>query len=281
MFTPLAALHGSKHLDESEIGEPERSCSFCGGLERRRICDLQVNPTVSLLQCATCHASSASRMPTSQALDAYYGTYYDERFNPGQVANVTFDEPDRMAKQLASAYHRWRGVSGTVTMLDYGGGDGTFAYLTAKRLIAHGARHVHVDLCDYSANLIANTESRIELNKLSTLPNDRCEAYSYVIASAVIEHVPNAGDLLRELLSRVEMGGMFYARTPWMAPLANILGRLGKRLDFTYPAHVHDLGRVFWEKWFASRGMNKQFRILASRPSIVATTPNIIFRERA
>ena len=65
---------------------------------------------------------------------------------------------------------------------------------------------------------------------------------------------------------------MFYARTPCVAPLMGWAGRLGVRWDFTFPAHLHDLGQAFWEGWFARGGAAERFRIVRSRPSIVETT---------
>jgi hypothetical protein len=60
----------------------------------------------------------------------------------------------------------------------------------------------------------------------------------------VLEHVPEMHAAARGLFDRVAPGGFFYARTPWLAPIARVL----PKLDLTFPAHVHDLGAGFWDR---------------------------------
>jgi hypothetical protein len=47
-------------------------------------------------------------------------------------------------------------------------------------------------------------------------------------------------------LSALRAGGVFYARTPCVASLFRTLQRIGLSVDFTFPAHVHDMGEGYW-----------------------------------
>lgn len=140
----------------------------------------------------------------------------------------------------------------------------------ASQLIEQGAAKVSVTVVEYSKNIVVPQDPRIVIKRVDSL--DQIQGnFAYVIASAVIEHYANPLKLLRDLLERVEDGGLFYARTPHMVPIMRLLRTFGVKVDFTYPGHLHDLGQVFWEGYF-SREQQKDFRILESRPSIVETT---------
>jgi hypothetical protein len=50
------------------------------------------------------------------------------------------------------------------------------------------------------------------------------------------------------------------------------LERLGWRVDFTYPAHVHDLGPAFWNRILSYLPVDRtEFEIRAAGPSPVET----------
>jgi hypothetical protein len=51
-----------------------------------------------------------------------------------------------------------------------------------------------------------------------------------------------------------------------------IFSLIGIKWDFTYPAHIHDLGEDFWVSYFGSDNIHCQFKLLESKPSIVQTT---------
>jgi hypothetical protein len=75
------------------------------------------------------------------------------------------------------------------------------------------------------------------------------------------------------LLSGLRPGGIFYARTPSLAPILRIFQFLRLPYDFTFPAHVHDLGQKFWESILDCLPLDRcAFQVLLSRPSIVETS---------
>jgi hypothetical protein len=61
--------------------------------------------------------------------------------------------------------------------------------------------------------------------------------------------------------------------TPWILPVPvfRILRRLGVRCDFTFPSHVHDMGREFWERLKMSIGCSDLVRLVHSGTSPVET----------
>jgi 2-polyprenyl-3-methyl-5-hydroxy-6-metoxy-1,4-benzoquinol methylase len=266
-------FHRSVHLGEDKLTSPDiySTCPFCESADRELVWILQKNPEVSLLRCNFCYAVSASRMPTKEALSAYYNVYYKSKDNIGNVIQVTFDNPDRLSKQIATFYARNRNkLPSRVSILDFGGGDGTIAFLTAENLLICGVQQVNITVVDYGKNLHKTSNDRIKLRKVPTLENID-GLYSIVIASAILEHLPRPSNVIDSLLEFMDSsGGIFYARTPFMLPVMKFLGRFGIIIDFTFPAHLHDLGQNFWETYFKER--SNKYKLVISRPSIVETS---------
>lgn len=269
MSINAAAFHKSMQLDESKLEPSDSKCPFCSSTNRKQVCTLQENPEVLLLQCNDCQAVSASRMPTDEVLAEYYSRYYDSSASETSGGQITFDKPQRLARNLAQMYHRYKDDA-TVSILDFGGGDGTISYLAAMQLIERGTEQVNITIVEYSTRIVHPQDSRIVIDRVNSL-GDIHSQYGLVIASAVIEHYPRPRALLRNLLQCIENGGIFYVRTPYMHPIMKLLKPIGVRVDFTYPGHLHDLGQSFWEDYF-TREQSGDFQILASRPSIVETT---------
>jgi SAM-dependent methyltransferase len=94
--------------------------------------------------------------------------------------------------------------------------------------------------------------------------------FDLVIASAVIEHLPEPVEATRKLLLMLAPGGCLYARTPYVLPIFQILSRAGIPYDFTFPAHFHDLGPTFWANILKTLKLDSgEFVITDSRPSLV------------
>lgn len=266
----VTAFHGSLHLDDDKLKPPDSRCPLCNSANRQYVYTLQKNPEVLLLQCKDCHAVSASRMPTDEALEEYYSYYYDSSVSKAPDEQITLDNPQRLAKKLADTYYRYQNNQ-AVSILDCGGGDGTISHLVALHLVKCGAVQVNITIVDYSKKLVSSQDSRITLNKVNTLEDVDKAQYGLVLASAVVEHSPRPSALLRDLLQCMDKSGLFYARTPYVLPIMRLLKLIGVKVDFTYPGHIHDLGQAFWESYFKNE-QSDDFKILESRPSIVETT---------
>lgn len=262
-------FHQSVHLGRDKLENPESECPFCGSEHRESKYLLQDTPEVLLQLCANCHAASASRMPTGKALDEYYNGYYDTECFSDSENKVTFSAVSRFGKHLASKFAQYQNDL-DVSILDFGGGDGSISHAVAMELLKMGANKIDITVIDYNEDTISPQDERISITRQDNL-EDISKQFSIVIASAVIEHIPKPRDILNNLLRCVKKGGVFYARTPIMLPLMRMLSYVGIKLDFTYPAHIHDLGQHFWEAYFNHVVKTDNFEILASNPSMVET----------
>lgn len=262
-------FHRSARMLDQDLMEPGNSCPFCTSTERKPVAILQEMPEVSLLYCRTCHAASASRMPKPKALEEYYSHYYDDK-----EEKITLDTPDRMACHIKQ--HAWPAMGNLigqkVSILDYGGGDGSISIRLAQKLLKQGAEKVSIVLVDYDRTTIDTPDRRILISRPESLDEVSDQSMDLVIASAVIEHVPEPRRVLAKLFSSLKPGGVFYARTPYVTPLSKLTKVFGVRFDFTYPAHVHDLGARFWNNIPNILPLAGKYRIVRSTPSIVETS---------
>jgi len=198
-------------------------------------------------------------MPSPEYLEAYYGSYYE-----GKEEKVTFSGKDRFAAHLLRALPvSWGGEH--VRILDFGGGDGALAIAVAVRLLERFPQgSFDITVVDRETPA-PSPDKRIRIAQRNSLQETE-ELQDMVLASAVLEHIPDLHPILHALANRIGPGGLFYARTPYALPFARIF----PALDLTWPAHVHDLGSGFWNCFVDLFGL--QARYLASRPSLVASS---------
>jgi len=265
-------FHQSAHLLEKDLLAPSVSCPLCGSTDRAQVAVLQNSPDVVLLHCQNCHAASASRMPKPETLSNYYSRYY-ETFDVDEE-KITLDAPDRMASHIVrNAAPALTNLTGRdISILDYGGGDGSISARVAQELIQLGAAHVNITLVDYNKSTVTITDDRIRFLRLENLENIHENTINLVIASAIIEHIPEPREVLTKLLALLNKDGIFYARTPYVTPLSKIANVLKIKFDFTYPAHVHDLGARFWNNVIGILPLKGEFKVFRSTPSIVETS---------
>jgi 2-polyprenyl-3-methyl-5-hydroxy-6-metoxy-1,4-benzoquinol methylase len=262
-------FHHSAHLPEQDLLALATFCPFCNSAERKPIAVLQQAPEVLLLSCNTCHAASASRMPTPEALENYYSHYYDDK-----EEKVTLDTPERMANHIIKyARPSISDLTGRdVCLLDYGGGDGSISIKVSHKLLGLGARSVNITLVDYDRSTMEALDQRIQIYRPYDLTQIVNQSMDIVIASAIIEHIPEPREVLIKLFSTLKPKGVFYARTPYVTPLSRLAGMFNSKFDFTFPAHVHDLGAKFWNNVINILPLDGEYQLLRSTPSIVETT---------
>ncbi len=244
-------------------------CPLCGEHgERTAVWPAQPDPAVDFLRCPVCRGASASRMPT----DAFLAAFYDGYYAPAESC-TTFDGARRFASHVLAGLPRsfLRGArresarepQERLRILDFGGGDGGLALAVANGLRGRRlAKDVEIVVADSHAPTTTDSPQvvvrRADLDDLA--PRDR---FDLVLASAVLEHVPDFDGTLRRLLDLLAPDGIFYARTPWMLPWR----RLVPGLDLAFPAHLHDVGGDCWNR-LARRHAGAVDR-LVSRPSLV------------
>ena len=265
------AFHSGMHLKEEFLLPPEPLCPLCSyGGERPPVLRLQSDPDVLLLDCPHCNGCSASRLPTEEALRAYYSRYYEA----GVFQNsdkVTFHDPQRFARHLLRKVrphlHRKN-----LKILDFGGGEGNLSLAIAQLLLNDRTAHVDIVLVDYNAGpgyADSRDISVVRHEKLDSADTKDCDL---VLASGILEHIPYPQTDFARLLAAVRPGGLFYARTPCVASLLRVLQRVGVSVDFTYPAHVHDMGEAYWSNILTFLPAEFQrYSVIWSQPSIVET----------
>lgn len=269
-----AIWHGTVHLDAARLRRAEPACPFCRGTRRAAVWPLQETPRVELLECAGCAAVSASPMPTDAALAEYYDGYYDAHTRGAEAPRVTIDLVEKLAAHIGTVAVRRLAPRGELTVLDFGGGDGSVAIRLAERMLAAGrGSRARIAVVDYNEQPATPADARVEIERHADLGEVTGRPFQVVIASGIIEHLPEPRPALEALLDALAPGGVFYARTPFMVPLGRLLRRFGRSLDFTFPGHVHDLGQRFWEGVPAMLGRPGRVEILVSRPSLVETAP--------
>lgn len=269
-----AVYHRSVRLGESELETEREACGFCGAREFEIVASLQEDPRVELRRCRGCRCGYASRMPTPDALERYYGTYYGDSSDESRSSSVTHGDSARFARHVVALAER-RGPGGlpahgdTVRILDFGGGDGSLGASLAEIVLGQGPRAVEVVVVDYCPDLVAPPAPGITIRK-ATAPEGQ-GTFDWVLASAVLEHLPEPRPTLSSLLAATKPGGWFYARTPWVEPFVRLFAAVGREFDFTYPAHLYDLGADFWDA-AATWPEFSDFECHHAGPSIVETT---------
>lgn len=251
------------HLADADLLLNETACPVCGYRgERQPLFLLQSNPEITLLACP-CGCMSASRMPRPAILQNYYRSYYA---SPDDSA--TFDGSLRFARHLFRAMHVAPGER--LRILDFGGGvDAALTRSLAQLFIQRGTLHAEITLVDYNASCRRDW-GPVTVDCRRTLP-EAGGGFDIVVAGAILEHIPYPREALLALLNSLRMSGNAYFRTPAMSSIIKLASRVGVRLDFTYPAHLHDMGQAFWDRVITSLGLQKDFCLLRSRPSIVET----------
>lgn len=248
--------HAGKQLSDQELSLPSDECPACGDQGgRKSVHVVQDAPRVTLLQCSSCGIASASRMPTSAALDAYYGDYYNAD-DSGSSEQITFSGVERFARHIAA-----RCPDGASRIIDFGGGDGAVALAVARVFQKRGVRP-EVLVVDYAAPADGGDISISNVKEL----DEATGTFDVIIASAILEHVPNVGNITRKLWSLGEPGSVFYARTPYWLPLL----RLRPSIDMTFPGHVHDMGPAYWNHFL--HALDLPGELIVSQPSIVETS---------
>lgn len=268
---PISAtvFHAGKFLQEHELLPEAKACSWCNFLgNRARVLLLQSNPDVWLLKCPVCHAISASRVATEAVIDSYYASYYSDTAS----LRVTCGNPSRLARHICRNLNLPSNLS-RIAMLDFGGGDGSISYAVAVELGKRSNTPIDIVVVDYNQVLVSPTHPGVTLSGASTfqeIPTD--QRFHLVLASAILEHLPEPAEITRKLLGVLEPGGSFYARTPYVVPLLCMCRRVNVAFDFTFPGHFHDLGQDFWENILPTLNIaSGNWTLARSRPSAPET----------
>ena len=254
------SFHKGIHCDVSDIVPVTDACPICLSTEpREAVFQIQTAPDIVMLRCGKCYGCSASHMPKDHVLAKYYSQYYADSELKTTTSNTGYFARHVIAPMSGLAGAR------SLRILDYGGGDGSLAYAIAGQLLGSSQDcRVHIDVVDFESPR-ASGDGRISVRSYSDLRDVEGD-YGLIIASAVLEHVPEVNGVIRRLVASARPGAYLYARTPFMIPLARLIGKF----DLTYPAHVHDMGSSVWNRFVQTFDLKAE--TIVSRPSLIETT---------
>lgn len=261
-------FHQSCHLNETQLLPCNNLCCFCGIQCQNTRCILQKDPVVYLIQCQSCGAIFASRLPIQSALDNYYAQYYLSAKMNAPQERITFDGSRRFGKYLARKTYLYLQKE-HLKILDYGGGDGNIAWHVAIELLSKGVQRIDIFVVDYNKIPLNKTHPSISITYVTSPEHLQLQSIDFIIASAIIEHLPNPNIVLLDLLNLLSEQGLFYARTPYNFPFIKLFNSVGLKFDFTFPAHIYDLGQHFWQNFFVGLIPPGFFMILHLGPAIV------------
>ncbi len=252
-------------VDEASLSAKQLQCPVCqsayptaGG---KRVLDLQQSPSVKLVTCSTCQAMSADRLPSPDFLTELYNPVHYEgtlSSNPALTAACAKRIVDNFDFSPKSGKTHWH-------IVDYGGGNGELARAVAtlirQKNTAATTQTTVVDVFDQ-----VTEGGQSAFCSADDFLKGQLAGYDVMIASAVLEHIPNLQPILAQMMTSASPNAYLYGRTPYEAPLAKVLPGYSIR----WPRHIHDLGPEFWE------GLTTQFanqcQLLKSQPSLVETS---------
>jgi 2-polyprenyl-3-methyl-5-hydroxy-6-metoxy-1,4-benzoquinol methylase len=254
------SFHKGIHVNQEDVYEARDKCPICLSQDERFAClRIQDDPLIEMLFCKACEACSASHMPKQELLDRYYAQYYSKMDD-----RVTFGDPGRFARHLGTVLKPE--AASSLRILDFGGGDASLAIALAQKFQVRAGSQIPIliDVVDYEKPRETSVPN-VVVNGYRDL-DEVGGPYDVLLASAILEHIPDAHSTIRKFVGMAGPGAFMYARTPYVVPLA----RLVSTIDTTYPAHVHDMGSGFWSRF--AETFNLRARLLLSRPSLVETT---------
>ena len=223
---------------------------------------MQKSPDVYYLKCPNCYGASVSHMPTDEYLGAYYSSYYEGEKKATYVDDKKVTFPGSLKRLANHIIEVSKGLKDKtiIQIADFGGGDGSIAIELAQSLSKGIPREIIVSVIDlnvYKNHKIGN----ITINYYKTLSEVENIHFDLIIASAILEHIPNLKPVLIGLFNQLDENGVLYVKVPYLLPLR----KLFPFIAMLYPMHVHDLGASFWNTLPEKLGISN-IKIARSQP---------------
>lgn len=225
-----------------------KHCLYCGNDGQNNNLILQKNPLVKMIKCSNCKLAYANQMPN----EIFLKNLYDPKIYKSNLTNNS-GKTKKLAEKI---YKELEFKHKNIKILDYGGGNGELSKQLIELFIKNNinAESLVVDIHN-------NIKSeKIYFKSVEEFKTDQKD-YDIILASAVLEHLPNFIDVLENLLSKLANEGYFYCRTPWEFELSKLM----KFYKIKWPRHLYDIGGDFWVNFFKNKN---DFDIILSETSI-------------
>ncbi len=283
-------LYYSHSKDSSSILKPEEIntdylvkttvCGCCGSKSFKKLVPLYKEPPINYIKCSKCGGVTYDRIYSQAGLDEMYSRedLYEDYEEYGN-SKITFYGSERIVKHIMKHIHLPNKTLKVISILDFGGGDGEISYTLAQSLLKeHKCCDVEIVVVDYNESLHTSTNEHIHISRLFPLEAVTEKQFNIVIASAVLEHLPNPGEYMRMLFDRTKKGGYVYFRTPYVFPIYKTLRRIGVNYYTGFPGHIWDLGQYWWDHAADSIGYPKgKIKLVRSCPAIVEKSLKVEF----
>ena len=226
------------------------SCSYCGQHDFKQVGRFTNSRLIQLILCINCNLVSTDYFPSESYLHAYYTHQFPrlvQKYNAKEEISVTFSKPERFAKRLFSLLPAAVFGLKEINILDFGGGDGTLAIEFAKLL--NPKCLINITVIDFGDSIAHCDLANTSIRKLQDIPS--LAKYDLVIASASIELIADFGKILKSLLNSLrQKDSCLYVRSNYILPVKKLL----PFVDFTFPAHLHDISPDFWRRFAEIEG---------------------------
>ena len=221
---------------DKDLNKKLISCPCCNCSNQNNYVVLQNTPEVRMVKCGKCKLAYANKFPKE--------SYLEQLYNPKiYQSNLTSDIKitSRLAKKIFKIFNFNKK---NISILDYGGGNGNLSYmllnLFKKKNIK--ANILIVDIYN------SCTHQDIRFEHVQDFKKNN-EKFDIILASAVLEHLPNFTSITSALLDRVRTYGFFYCRTPWEFEISKIF----KFYKIKWPRHLYDIGGDYWFRYFKKK----------------------------
>lgn len=219
---------------------------------------LQNNPQVKMVKCEKCKLSYANKMPSQ--------TFLDKLYEPSiYKANLTSNKKNTqfLAKKI---FNKIKFTKNKIKILDFGGGNGSLSIelISLFEEINISAHSLVVDVynsCSYK-NVSFQHVNEFRKNQ---------QKFDIVLASAVLEHLPNFVTITDLLLNKLNNYGYFYCRTPWEYEISKTF----RFYKIKWPRHLYDIGGDYWVNFFKKK---EDFVMIVNETSNSEISTNHIFK---